>query len=311
LQLNEQENDDRRRNLIHIQLGFTYFRMNDWQSAKEKFENGLQDIDKLQPFEKSMILYGLGNINFEKAEYKEAQQNYNQALDFANQAQDKSLIALLLNNLGIVANVTGNLMKAISLYSKAIPLYKENEDSTGLARIYNNIGMTYADEHNWEQANQFYGKSLGVTGALGLAPLKSITFLNRALALAHLNETDDAREYSYKAIRLLEDLNDELGIAEYHKIQGILEAKAQNWSESEKHFIEAIETFSKYDNKLGQAESLLERAVSNGTQNHVNDVQNWLLKAYELFRQMHLSKKAKLAMDYIETLKRTGFVQAS
>ena len=251
----------------------------------------------------------MGNINFELGDYQDAQANYNQAISFAKESQDKSLIALLFNNLGAVENVTGNPMKAIALYSQAIPIYKETQDNSGLAKIYNNIGMTYSDENNWEQANQFYGKSLSVTGVMGLVPLKSITFLNRALALTHLNRLKEAREYSFKAIRLLEKLNDALGVAEYHKIQGVIEAKEKNWDSSEKHFIEAMEIFKKFDNKLGYAESLLERGVSELSRNRNEEALKWLSESNEIFSEMNVMTKANIARDFISKLNQTELAE--
>jgi len=293
---------DRTTSLIRIQMGFTYFRLNKWQVAQTNFLYCLERIDMLQSFEKSMVLYGLGNISFELGNYDEAQQSYDKALHFANESQDKSLIALILNNLGAVANVMGNTLKAIALYSQAIPLYKQTHDDSGLAKIYNNIGITYSDENDWEQANQFFGKSLSVTGMMGLAPLKSITFLNRALALTHLDEIKEAREYSFKAIRLLENLNDKLGVAEYYKIQGIIEAKDQNWDASDRQFIKAAEIFRKFSNELGYAETLLEWGISVLYRKRNDDAIKLIRKAHRLFTEMNVAKKATIAFDYLNKI---------
>ena len=59
-------------------------------------------------------------------------------------------------------------MRAIAFYSQSIPIYQSLNDNFGLAQIYNNIGMSYADEGNWEKANEFYGKSLELSDQYGI-----------------------------------------------------------------------------------------------------------------------------------------------
>ncbi|MFQ5771818.1 MAG: BREX system ATP-binding domain-containing protein, partial [bacterium] len=190
LELFGENTDFRLKNQILIQQGLSYFRLNDWKNAQACFERCLNDKQNLGQFDLAMVHYGLGNVHFELANYERSYNYFEQALSLAQELEARQLMANVINNLGALENVRSHRMRAVALYSQIIPIYKKLGDNLGLARIYHNIGMTYADERNWQQANEFYGQSLSVSDVMGLIPLKSITFLNRALALAHLGKFD-------------------------------------------------------------------------------------------------------------------------
>jgi len=293
---------DRIANIIRIHKGLTYFRLYNWMRAKENLEVCLKNIDIMEPFEKATIYFAIGNIHFEFGEYSQARENYTSAQKIASEIEASSLIALIYNHLGTVENITGNPMLAIALYSKAIPLYETAGHNSGLAQVYHNIGITYADEQNWEEANKFCGKSLSVSGMMGLTPLKAITFLNRALALTQLNRLNEAQEYNFKAIRLLELLNDELGIAEYHKIQGMLYAKDFNWEKSMHNFNLAIQRFKMFENKLGYAETLLEKGLTEINMENKEAALNSLNEANKVFTTLKAIKKAKYTENKISEI---------
>jgi len=302
LELLVQDHDVRLRNQILIQQGFTYFRLNDQKNAKDCFEKCLKEKQNLGQIDEAMATYGLGNVYFELIEYEKSYKYFEKALNLAQNLQDKQLMANVFNNLGALENIHSHRMKAIALYSKSIPLFKSLGDNFGLARIYHNIGMTHADENNWQQANDFYGQSLIVSDVMGLVPLKSITFLNRAMALANLGKLNEAREYNFKAYRLLEQLSDDLGIAEYHKIQGVIEHQEGNWSEASKHFKEAIDKFKAYKNKLGIAESCYEFALLSAELQHKKEAGELFSQALEIYKELQVQEKVDLISEHLKNI---------
>ena len=134
---------------------------------------------------------------------------------------------------------------------------------------------------------------------MDLSPLKSITFLNRAMALIKLHKIDEAREYNFKALRLLKLLNDELGLAEYYKIMGVIESMDDNKKESVDYFNKALKIFKRFENLLGYAETLLEMGLSEINSGN----KNGLLKIHEaekLFVRLKANKKATYAKSKID-----------
>ncbi|MCH8872689.1 tetratricopeptide repeat protein, partial [candidate division KSB1 bacterium] len=288
------EQDTRLKNQILLQQGLAYFRLSDWENARTCIEGCLNDKQNLSKLDQAMANYGLGNIHFELGEYETTCEFYEAALSVANGLGAKQLMANIFNNMGAIENIRGHRMRAIALYSKSVPIFKSLSDNFGLARVYNNIGMTHADENNWQHANEFYGQSLMFSDVMGLVPLKSITFLNRAAALTHLKKFNEAREYNFKALRLLEHLKDELGLAEYHKIQGIIEREQKNWQEAGEHLQTALAKYKATKNKLGYAESQEQLARLAKAMNNQEEAISWFEKALASFKKLGLKERPKI-----------------
>lgn len=286
--------DEQTRTQIQIQQGLNFFRRNEWQKARTYLEKSLLGARRLGAFEQAIVYNGLGSLYFELADYDKSRRHLGDALKLAREADSKKLIANIINSLGAIENVRGNYMQAVGMYSQSIPLFESLGDRVGLARVYHNIGMTYADEKNWQEANEFYGKSLSVSDVMGLVPLKSMTFLNRAFAMAHLKRFDEAREYNIKAHRLVQRLKDDLGLAEYHKIQGVIEREESNWLAAGEHFQVAMDKFQAMENELGIAETSCEWARCAAATCDEQEMSKQLKNAIASYEKLGLTKKADL-----------------
>lgn len=289
-----------------IQEGLTYFRLNDWSNSLACLETCLQNSSQLSQWELAMANYGIGDVHFEMAQYDQARQHFQEALTIAKQLNNKQLLANILNNLGAVENVRSEHLRAISLYSECISIYQYMADDLGLARIYHNIGMSHADQKNWQEANTFYGKSLGISDSLGIRPLKSITFLNRALALAYMRNFEAAREYNFKALELLKHLDDDLGIAEYHKIQGVIEREQGDGATACEQFNRALQQFQAMGNKLGVAETLHEMGLLESAPGEDKEGVDYLDQAREGYQELGLHQKVKVVEQLIENVAETS-----
>lgn len=289
------EEDDRRfRIQLWIQQGLTAFRMNDWPKSQSYFEEVLKHKASLGEFEEAMIHYGLGDVYFETGRYEPARSHFEIALEKARKIDNQRLAGSILNNLGILEHVCGQYLRAIALYSASMEIHKSLGDEFGMARLYHNIGMNHAEQRNWQEANQFYGKSLSVSDVMGLRPLKSITFLNRALALANLGNFDEAQEYNFKALELLRALGDRLGMAEHHKVQGVIEREQNNWKPAREQFDHALQMFEAMDNGLGVSETLYELGQLASAMGAPESARQALRGSIAAYRELGLENKVRI-----------------
>lgn len=288
------------RNQILIQQGLTYFRLSDWKNSSDCFYAALLNTQTISLYDQAMATYGLGNIFFEISQYEESKNYYHQALKIAEELDSHFLRANIYNNLGAIESILGNRLKAIAMYSQGIPLFKEIGDNYGLARLYNNIGLTYAEEESWSKANESYGKSLSISDVHGLAPMKSITFLNRALAFVYLGDFEEAKEYNFKAHRLLTQLNDELGLAEYYKIGGIIDREQGNLVDAGGNLQKALEKFGTLENQLGCAESQYELGKLALAKSKLDEMIVWYEKAIKSYQGLGIKNKVKMIEDLLE-----------
>lgn len=276
---------------ILIQKGLTHFRLNEWIRAKACFEECLQIRTELPDFDLAMIHYGLGDISFELGKYEESRQHFEVALEFANEPRAGRLRANILNNLATVENVRGNRMRSVALYTQCIPIYERLGDDFGLARIYHNIGMIHAIARNWKEANAFYIQSLNLSEQLEFRPLRSITYLSRAYALVQLKKFAEARSQNSKSYYLQKHLKNKLDVAEYHKIQGVIEREENNFAEARIQFEQAFKKFQKLKNTLGIAETEYELGLLGITMQNKDRARRWFMRSLKHFADLGLREK--------------------
>ena len=294
--------------LVLIQMGLTYFNLQEWDKAKKCFEQCINAPHEIPSNLYAMANYGLGNVYLESSEFENAISSYRTALKLLENDSNLSLKANIYNNMGIIENILGNRLKAIALYSKCIPIYQKLEDRIGLARVYTNIGISYADEKSWEKANEFYSKSLQVCDNMGLLQIKATTFINRASVLVSLKRLDEADEYNTKAYKVYERLKDHLGLAEYYKIRGVIDRESGNLSDAVKHFSTSLEIFKGVENKLGIAESNFELGKLYLQSNDFETAVRWLEEAKNIFSELNIKDKCIEIEQMIDHCK-NGIIQ--
>ncbi len=274
-----------------LQKGLTLFRLNQWEKSVQCFDKCLEYESELSFFNSALASYGIGSVHFELGNYKLSKRHFERALDDVKKTKNKSFEADILNNLGAVASVAGESLKAVSRYSESIPIYESLNDDYGLAQVYNNLGLTYADGKKWKDANNCYRKSLMMCDKIGIIPLKSIVFLNRAFALAQLDDLVTAEEYNLKALRLVERMNDQLGMAEYHKNLGVINRKQSNWDEAKQNLKKAMDIYKAFDHKLGYAETAYELGILAFEMNKEADFEKWFDAAIDIYNEIALKQK--------------------
>ncbi|GAB4333097.1 MAG: hypothetical protein Kow0037_11250 [Calditrichia bacterium] len=280
------------RTTILLHEGFTYLKKADWEEALDRFNPILSQAEsEVDEFVRALANYGSGVVLFELGRYNKARLCYQKALEISEKITADALAAHLYNSLGVLENVTGNRLKAVAYYSKSIPLFKKLGDKNGLANIYHNIGMSFVDDEKWEQANSFYGKCLAVADEMGLRPLKANAFLNRAFALVKQGKLEEAQEYNEKARRLLTILNDVLGLAEHHKIQGVIYRERKEFEKADREFQSALKIFKSRENKLGLGETHWEMVILNNLLENPSELQSNWKKVIEYFEAMGLQKR--------------------
>ncbi|MEJ2055486.1 MAG: tetratricopeptide repeat protein, partial [Calditrichaceae bacterium] len=274
-----------------LQNGLTYFRLQEWQKSVENFEECLKYESELSFFNSALACYGIASVHFELGNYKHSRRFFERALDDVIRAENKSFEADILNNLGALESVTGNSLKAVARFSDSIPIYESLNDDYGLAQVYNNLGLTYAEGRKWQDADVCYRKCLTICDKIGIIPLKSIVFLNRAYALIHLDDLATAEEYNSKAMRLVKKMNDQLGLAEYYKNLGVIKRMKSIWGEARNNFEKAIQLYQSLDNKLGYADTAYEFGLLSFDMDEPADFEDWFDKAIEGYMEIGLEQR--------------------
>lgn len=276
---------------VLLQHGLTFFRIQEWHKSVQCFDECLSYESDLSFFSSALACYGIASVHFELGNYKQSKKYFERALVDVKKTENKSFEADILNSLGAVESVTGASLKAVGYFSESIPIYESLNDDYGLAQVFNNLGLTYAEGKKWEDAHNCYRKCLTMCDRIGIIPLKAIVFLNRSYVLIQLGNLAMAEEYNTKALRLVERMHDQLGVAEYHKNLGVILRKQSDWDMAKQNLDKAIKMYESLDNKLGYAETAYELGMLAFDMNNEEEFENWLDNAIEGCNQIGLKQR--------------------
>ena len=91
--------------------------------------------------------------------------------NIAGNAQPKNFylkhLAAAFNNIGYLAQVKGDIPKALEYWSKSLKIQQEIGDKSGVAVSLNNIGVIYKDQGDIPKALEYYSKSLKIHEEIG------------------------------------------------------------------------------------------------------------------------------------------------
>jgi len=235
-----------------IEVGSVYWAKEEYASARVPLSTGLTLLRDIgDKFNVAYALNNLGNVISCLGDFHMAQAMYNESLNLRREIDDKTGIASSLNNLGQIAARHGDYAKAIKLQEESLILFRETGDKPAIAMSLNNLGTLAFIQDDYSSAQTFYEDGLLLSrevdvkwriadvtlrlGSLALAQGKSTearAFFEESLALSKaidlkeligyvllglglVNLADDkpeARENIFQSLRLLQQIDDQLGV---------------------------------------------------------------------------------------------------
>jgi tetratricopeptide (TPR) repeat protein len=134
----------------------------------------------------------MGVIASEHGDLQQAKDLYQEGLTLARETGDRSLLGILLSDLGYVAYLQGDFTQAQALYQESLSLARELGDKSLVAQSLSNLGYIMFLQGNLAQAGAFVEESLPLARELGnmglldaaLESLGSITLAQGDLARA-------------------------------------------------------------------------------------------------------------------------------
>ena len=264
---------DKAKDLYLESLGY-YEKIEDWKKICKVYNN-------------------IGILFYEKGDLNESVLKYKKALEFAERIGDKEETGNIYTNLGVLHNVKGEWDKALSYYHRCIPLYEDTGDKQGLARVYHNMGMTYADQTAWQISDSYYEQCLELCEDLKDIALLSLTHLNRTEVLLNISDLGEAKESCVMALAHFEKLGDHLGAADAYRFLGVISKREKDWGAAKAHFEESIRLNDQLENPLGLAEVYREYGHLHEERGEVKEALTKLQKAEDLFRRLDAKEDAK------------------
>ncbi|HEX4629231.1 MAG TPA: tetratricopeptide repeat protein, partial [Gemmatimonadales bacterium] len=99
----------------------------------------------------------LGGLDLSTGSLEDARTEFLEALELGGQSRE--LRARVEQNLGILANIQGELDEALTRYERSLEAYLSAGDDHGCAIAYHNLGMFSADRERFAEADRYFRES--------------------------------------------------------------------------------------------------------------------------------------------------------
>lgn len=144
-------------------MGMVYNLMGKYDSSLEYFNKSLKIAEMIDDRTGiAHLLNNIGLIHWHKAALPKAQDHFNRSLAAAMKIGYKNVVSIVLGNLGLIYNERTKYKIALGYFQKALKISEEIGNKANMASNLNNVGLCYANEYDLNNALKYYLQSLNI-----------------------------------------------------------------------------------------------------------------------------------------------------
>ena len=204
----------------------------------------------------------------------------------ARVAGDERLVAMVEQNLGVIASMHGDVAKALQHHTTSLERYRSLGLQEELGRQLNNIGMTYSRLGRSDEAQAAYTEALAIARACGDTWTRLMVEMNSVGLLITRDELDEARRRSHRLLAEAKEIQETRVLAETYKLCGVIARDTHDLIEAEKYFAMAFDHAMSREDLLLAAETGREQAELFLILGRNRDTLKALSLSHRLFTQM-------------------------
>ncbi len=254
----------------------------------------------------------LGGIELANGSLADAREIFLQALDLGGASQ--ALRARAEQNLGIVANIQGDLNEAVARYERSLDAYRSCGDEHGCAIAYHNLGMVSTDRGRLDAADCYFQESRAFAERVGDVQLWGHCLVNHSEVHVARQRFEDARQNAESALALFDQLGVRAAKADAYRVIGMVYRETGRPALAESRLRSAIDLAQAAGSVLGEAEASRELALLHQATGRNLEALQLLNAAYRLFRRLdarvdlvHVGgKMAELEGSYLALVREWG-----
>ncbi len=230
----------------------------------------------------------LGGMELTKGSLDAARAFFLRALQLGGQSRD--LRARVEQNLGILANIHGELAEAVTRYGRSLEAYQSFGDERGCALAYHNLGMVSADLQQLDEADHYFRRSHEIAERTGDVYLQALCLVNHADVHLECQRFEDARRNAETALATFDQLGSGDGKAGAYRVIGVVYRETGRPALAESRLRSAIELAVASGSVLVEAEATRELAVLYQAMGRNQQALRLLNSAHRLFNRLDARK---------------------
>ncbi len=222
----------------------------EWNTALSETSQALALLDALPLTPVVGWLYQtIGWTNYQLGDYVQALDNLERALRVAEETDDRSLEAYVLDRIASVQGSAGQLQISLETHERSLAMHRELDDRLGEARALNNLAYTYMDMGKLDAARGSATRALALTLEIGSDHLLAGVYDTLAEVELRSGKLDEAERYSRRGFETALSCRSEPDAGDSMFMLGRIECTRGNWPEA----IEAAEQALAIAEKLGRS----------------------------------------------------------
>jgi putative nucleotidyltransferase with HDIG domain len=232
----------------------------------------------------AQALNTMGGLELTTGSLEDARRTLLQALELGGRS--RQLRARVQQNLGILANIQGELSEALACYERSLAAYRDCGDEQGCAIAYHNLGMVSADRGRFEAAECYFREARALAERVGDAHLRGLCLVNQAELDVGRQRFEDARQNAEAGLALFDQLGARASKADAYRVIGMMYRETGRPALAEARLRSAIEVAQAAGSVLGEAEASRELALLYQAMGCNADALRLLHAAYRGFRRL-------------------------
>jgi putative nucleotidyltransferase with HDIG domain len=229
-------------------------------------------------------LNALALMDFEGGAIEKAREKFYRALELGGASAE--LRGRTESNLGIVANMQGNLVEALNHYQQSLVAFESIGDNRGCAIAYHNLGMVSADRELWDDADNYFRRSLDIAQSIGDIHLQGLGLLNHAEVHLARQRYEQARTNAETALSIFDRLESRVDKADAYRVIGRVYRETGRNALAESRLRSAIDLAVSTGTVLSEAEASRELALLYQNMGRNQEALRLLNAAHRLFGRL-------------------------
>jgi tetratricopeptide (TPR) repeat protein len=272
--------------------GKYWLQFGEWDSAIRALQSALDGLPvEMRQQRIYLNLMGeLGQAYRWLGNYEQAEQFYKRGLAVSIERDDRSAIAQMRSNLGVVARIQGRINEAVNCFNQSLQYYEEVGDVERQIRSLNNLGVIYKNLSNWERATVCYERAIALTESSDDRRALGVLLANLGNCLYPQGKWDEAHTEYEKALTVFVELGDPTGIIRALNGLGIVCGYKEQWGQAEKYYRQSAEHARGLNDTLGWADALDNLGIALARQGRFEEAEDCYRRSLQLYKSMdHLA----------------------
>jgi tetratricopeptide (TPR) repeat protein len=257
--------------VIMMKIGTTHARQGDLELASST----LWEANKLLPelgnpqdeMERAQILNEIGWVHFLRGNVKEAKESLLLGLEKVESTDRLDVLASIYNRLGAVAYQSRAYQEATDYVRESLALREKIGDMAGVARLYNNLGLLGLVQGYLREAEENFLRSYDILQKLGDAEGIALTAINAGLMKCERGEFHLAADFLDKGFQAANQIGHRFYIGLARMYMGRLHSMIGEYNQAREALSESIAVFE----EIGARDNIIDATIYLGENDLLRD----------------------------------------